>query len=227
MVRANPTLRRRAAHSLAAYHRKRDLGKSGEPGGGGETTAKSTRVFIVQKHDATRLHYDFRLEADGVLKSWAVPKGLPDKVGAKSLAIEVEDHPLDYGGFEGTIPAGNYGAGTVMLWDRGVYVVEGNYDQAYRKGHIHVALAGEKLRGEWTLVRMRPRPGEKKTSWLVVKNHSSGKLPEVRISRTDRDRSVLTGRSRDEIAAGARPAARRGPAIKKKPSSRRRRAVAR
>jgi len=226
MVRANPVARaaaakRRPPRALAAYHRKRDLKKSGEPDGTADRRAPATlAIFIVQKHDATRLHYDFRLEVDGVLKSWAVPKGLPDRIGDKSLAIEVEDHPLDYGGFEGTIPKGNYGAGTVMLWDRGVYAVEGDYDQAYRKGHIHVALAGEKLRGEWTLVRMRPRPGEKKTSWLVIKGHSSGKIPEVAISRTARDRSVLSGRSMDEIAAGRRPV-RPARGSKKKPRKRR------
>ena len=223
MVRANPAVRTKRARSskaLAAYHRKRDLRQSGEPAGASRIPQDSVPIFIIQKHDATRLHYDFRLEADGVLKSWAVPKGLPGRVGDKALAIEVEDHPLDYGGFEGTIPAGNYGAGTVMLWDRGVYVVEGDYAAAYRKGHIRVALAGEKLRGEWTLVRMRPRPGEKQTSWLVVKNHSSGKLPEVAISRTARDRSVLSGRTMAEIAAGVRrQVLPRAAGLKKKPAA--------
>lgn len=230
MVRANPIARTRSrparagtARALAAYHRKRDLGKSGEPGGASEPPPAALPVFIVQKHDATRLHYDFRLEADGVLKSWAVPKGLPTKVGGRALAIEVEDHPLDYGGFEGTIPAGNYGAGTVMLWDRGVYAVEGDYAAAYRKGHLHVALAGVKLRGEWTLVRMRPRPGEKKTSWLVVKNHSSGRLPEAAVSRAARDLSVLSGRSMAEIAAGVRRRlSPRAAGLKKKPRQPRR-----
>jgi bifunctional non-homologous end joining protein LigD len=172
-------------------------------------------TYVIQKHDATRLHYDFRLEAEGVLKSWAVPKGLPAKVGEKALAIEVEDHPLDYGGFEGTIPAGNYGGGTVMLWDRGVYALEGDYATAYRKGHLHVALTGEKLRGEWTLVRMRSRPGEKKTAWLIVKNHASGKLPALATGRVPRDLSVLSGRSMAEIAAGARRPAKRAPGFKK------------
>lgn len=231
MVRANPVARPRprakregTARSLAAYHRKRDLDKSGEPGGATAPAPKELPTFVIQKHDATRLHYDFRLEADGVLKSWAVPKGLPVKVGGRSLAIEVEDHPLDYGGFEGTIPAGNYGAGTVMLWDRGVYVVEGSYDQAYRKGHIHVALAGEKLRGEWTLVRMRPRPGEKKTSWLVIKGRSSGKLAAAKIGPGARDLSILSGRSMEEIAAGARPT-RRATRVKKKNLKPRRRVL--
>ena len=230
MVRANRTQVSASApgRSLAAYHRKRDLRQSGEPGGRTRVGRRQVPIFIVQKHDATRLHYDFRLEAEGVLKSWAVPNGLPTRVGEKALAIEVEDHPLDYGGFEGTIPAGNYGAGTVMLWDRGVYVLEGDYASAYRKGHIHVALAGEKLRGEWTLVRMRPRPGEKKPSWLVLKNHASGKLPEVKISRTARDLSVLSGRSLAEIAAGVkvRRPARKAKAAAPKKSSRARRRLA-
>jgi bifunctional non-homologous end joining protein LigD len=231
MVRANPVARLKrsaTARSLTAYHRKRDLRQSGEPGGTNRLPLQALPVFIIQKHDATRLHYDFRLEAGGVLKSWAVPKGLPARVGDKALAIEVEDHPLDYGGFEGTIPKGNYGAGTVMLWDRGVYAVEGAYEAAYRKGHIHVALAGEKLRGEWTLVRMRPRPGEKKTSWLVVKNHSSGKLPEVAPSRAARDLSVLSGRTMAEIAAGVRrKLLPRASGLKKKPTQARRPAARR
>jgi bifunctional non-homologous end joining protein LigD len=179
-------------------------------------------VFVVQKHEATRLHYDFRLEADGVLKSWAVPKGLPVRTGDRALAIEVEDHPLGYGKFEGTIPEGNYGAGTVMLWDRGPYAMEGDYAAAYRKGHIHVALAGEKLRGEWTLVRMHPQPREKKTAWLIIKNRSSARLFVGEPSRAGRDRSVSTGRTMEEIAAGAPPAKRSDAGLKKKPAARRR-----
>jgi bifunctional non-homologous end joining protein LigD len=226
MVRANPVARSTASQtprSLAAYHRKRDLQQSGEPGGTKAVPKKAGPIFIIQKHDATRLHYDFRLEADGVLKSWAVPKGLPTKIGDKALAIEVEDHPLDYGSFEGTIPEGNYGAGTVMLWDRGVYTMEGDYHAAYRKGQIQVLLTGEKLRGEWTLVRMRARPGEKKTSWLVVKNRSSGKLAEADVAPKARDLSVKSGRSMDEIAAGARRSAKPSGDLKKKrlPSRRR------
>jgi bifunctional non-homologous end joining protein LigD len=205
MVRANPVARSpRAGTSrpLAAYRRKRNLRHSGEPAGASATSPGALPTFVIQKHDATQLHYDFRLEAGGVLKSWAVPKGLPARIGDKALAIEVEDHPLDYGGFEGTIPEGNYGAGTVMLWDRGVYVLEGDYDAAYRKGHLHVALAGEKLRGEWTLVRMRPRPGGKKTSWLIVKNRDSGRLASVAAGKVARDVSILTGRSMAGIASG-------------------------
>jgi bifunctional non-homologous end joining protein LigD len=213
------TARRRASASrgsLAAYRRKRNLRQSGEPGGKTKPKAAAAPSYVIQKHDATRLHYDFRLEAGGVLKSWAVPKGLPSKTGDKSLAIEVEDHPFDYGGFEGTIPAGNYGAGTVMLWDRGIYALAGgDFDEAYRAGRLHVALAGEKLRGEWTLVRMRPRPKETKTSWLVIKNRTPARFPRAAGKVVPRDRSVLTGRTLEEIAAG-RKAARRSRGGKKK-----------
>jgi bifunctional non-homologous end joining protein LigD len=198
-ARANP----RPARALSAYRRKRDLKESGEPAGSSRRKSAAAPVFVIQKHDATRLHYDFRLESDGVLKSWAVPKGLPAKTGEKALAIEVEDHPLDYGGFEGTIPAGNYGAGTVMLWDQGVYALQGgDFARAYRAGRLHVALAGRKLRGEWTLVRMRPRAGEKKTSWLVIKNRTPARFPRAAGRAVARDKSVLTGRSMAEIAAG-------------------------
>jgi bifunctional non-homologous end joining protein LigD len=202
MAKTRPAKKSRARSpaSLAAYRKKRDLRKSGEPAGGQPRTSW-VPTFVIQKHDATRLHYDFRLEADGVLKSWAVPKGLPTRVGEKALAIEVEDHPLDYGSFEGTIPEGNYGAGTVMLWDRGVYALEGgDFRKAHRAGKIHVALAGAKSRGEWTLVRLPRTEKESKTNWLVIRNHSSGQLAKGR--NAPRDKSVLTGRTLEQIAAG-------------------------
>jgi bifunctional non-homologous end joining protein LigD len=187
---------------LARYLAKRDLRHSGEPGDTARrATAGAVRRFVIQKHDATRLHYDFRLEMDGVYRSWAVPKGLPVKPGDRALAVEVEDHPLEYGKFEGVIPEGNYGAGTVMLWDRGHYTVaSGAPEDAYRRGKIHLALAGEKSVGEWTLVRMRPRPGDRATNWLVIKNSA----PEHRaaLAGAARDRSVLSGRTLDEIATG-------------------------
>src|SRR5436190_8103619 len=125
-------------------------------------------MFVVQKHDATRLHYDFRLEMAGVLKSWAVPKGFPTRRGDRRLAIEVEDHPLEYADFEGTIPEGNYGAGTVMVWDTGAYEVPGEDPvAALRQGKLHLILKGKKLRGEWTLVRTRQNGG--KPQWLLMK----------------------------------------------------------
>jgi bifunctional non-homologous end joining protein LigD len=161
------------------------------------------RRYVIQKHDATRLHYDFRLEMDGVFRSWAVPKGLPTTSGERVLAVEVEDHPLEYGSFEGVIPAGNYGAGVVMFWDRGHYTVaEGSPEESYLHGKIHLALAGEKCVGEWTLVRMRPRPGERQTNWLVIKN--SGPEHRAAITGAARDQSVLSRRTLAEIGQGKR-----------------------
>src|SRR5262245_34910625 len=139
--------------SLKEYKAKRNFRRTHEPSGGGarQKTAEE-HFFVVQKHDATRLHYDFRLAMEGVLKSWAVPKGFPAKKGDRRLAVQVEDHPMDYAHFEGTIPAGNYGAGTVMVWDMGNYDVKGG-DQAMAEGKLHLTLKGKKLKGEWTLVR--------------------------------------------------------------------------
>ena len=202
-----PPTRGRVSRRLTRYNEKRDLGASGEPGGGslpGE--AGAIRRFVIQKHDATRLHYDFRLEMDGVYRSWAVPKGLPTTAGERSLAVEVEDHPLEYGTFEGVIPTGNYGAGTVMLWDRGHYTVSGvSPETAYKQGKMHLALAGEKCVGEWTLVRMHPRPGDRATNWLVIKN--SAPAHKAPVSGAARDLSVLSGRSLDQIASGEPAAA--------------------
>src|SRR5689334_4759205 len=157
-------------------------------------------MFVVQKHDATRLHYDFRLEMDGVLKSWAVPKGFPTKRGDRRLAVQVEDHPIEYGGFEGTIPEGSYGAGTVMLWDVGAYEVSGEDPlRALRGGKLHLSLQGKKLKGEWTLVRMRPREGEDqdKPQWLLLK---SGR-DIASISKRAEEHSVVSGRSLEQIAS--------------------------
>ena len=202
--------------SLQLYHAKRNLAASGEPA---ESSAEQRKIgairrFVIQKHAATRLHYDFRLEMDGVYRSWAVPKGLPTRAGERALAVEVEDHPLAYGNFEGTIPEGNYGAGTVMLWDRGSYTVAGvEAEKAYREGKIHLALAGEKCVGEWTLVRMRARPGDRHNNWLVIRN--SGPAHRAPISGAARDHSVLSGRTMDEIAGGVTP---RGKVRAKAPS---------
>src|SRR5437763_4331258 len=142
--------------ALNEYKAKRNFSRTAEPEGKVVPREKHHLTFVIQKHDASHLHYDFRLEMEGVLKSWAVPKGFPVKRGDRRLAVEVEDHPLEYGGFEGTIPEGNYGAGTVMLWDRGTYTVSGEDPlEALRGGKIHFWLKGKKLNGEWTLVRMR------------------------------------------------------------------------
>jgi bifunctional non-homologous end joining protein LigD len=154
--------------SLQEYRRKRPKGASPEPRGGAAT--KGHNSFVIQRHDATRLHYDFRLEMDGVLKSWAVPKGPSLDPSVKRLAIQVEDHPLDYGGFEGTIPEGNYGAGEVILWDKGTYTTEGNLpaQEQLRKGDLKIVLHGEKLNGGFVLVKLKY--SSKQNEWLLIKH---------------------------------------------------------
>lgn len=182
---------------LKVYRAKRNFHQTKEPAPRvAKSSAKNQLRFVIQKHDATRLHYDFRLEMEGVLKSWAVPKGVPMRRGEKHLAIHVEDHPMDYANFEGTIPEGNYGAGTVMVWDTGTYEVTGMTPLAGLKaGKLHLILSGKKLKGEWALVRIKPRPGEKE-SWLLFKGGTDGKP----LSKKKDDESVLTKRSMGKIA---------------------------
>ena len=168
---------------LREYKRKRDFSTTSEPKGGKPKpkTVRGASRFVIQKHDARRLHYDFRLEMEGVLKSWAVPKGFPWKQGEKHLAVEVEDHPVDYGEFEGVIPEGQYGGGTVMLWDRGKYFVYGEQPlKSLRDGKLHLVLEGEKAKGEWTLVRIRGRDGEK-NQWLILKTGADAKPVSKRL----------------------------------------------
>src|SRR5512135_3101454 len=143
--------------SLATYRAKRDFQQTAEPSGKAAIAAAEQLRFVIQRHDATRLHYDFRLELDGVFLSWAVTKGPSLDPSVKRLAVQTEDHPLDYGDFEGTIPKGQYGGGTVMLWDRGFWMPEGtkDIDAALRKGELKFTLAGEKLQGSFVLVRMK------------------------------------------------------------------------
>jgi bifunctional non-homologous end joining protein LigD len=183
---------------LAEYKAKRDFRKTAEPKGG-KPLPKAVRGasrFVIQKHDARRLHYDFRLQMEGVLKSWAVPKGLPWKKGEKHLAVEVEDHPIEYEDFEGVIPEGNYGGGTVMVWDRGTYYVYGEQPvKSLQEGKLHLVLDGKKARGEWTLVRIRGRDNEK-NQWLILKTGADAKP----ISKKLEDQSVKTGRSMKQIA---------------------------
>lgn len=185
---------------LAEYNRKRDFARTAEPAGKRETSGAGNS-FIVQKHDATRLHWDLRLEADGVLKSWAVTKGPSPDPDVKRLAVRTEDHPMSYAAFEGTIPKGEYGGGTVMLWDRGTWApVEGKSWKDIDKGHLHFKLRGERMNGEWLLVRMKKRPGEKRENWLLRKiddAYAEEGDPLVERELT----SVLTGRSMAEIAA--------------------------
>ncbi|MEP7015761.1 MAG: non-homologous end-joining DNA ligase [Verrucomicrobiota bacterium] len=183
---------------LAEYKRKRNFGKTAEPAGG-KPLPKAVRGasrFVMQKHDARRLHYDFRLQMEGVLKSWALPKGLPWAKSEKHLAVEVEDHPIEYEMFEGIIPEGQYGGGTVMVWDRGTYYVYGEQPlKSLREGKLHLVLDGEKAKGEWTLVRIRGRDGEK-NQWLILKTGADAKAPSAKID----DQSVKTGRSLKKIA---------------------------
>src|SRR5271157_6489782 len=157
--------------ALEEYKRKRDFKQTPEPPP--KLGKGKQQRFVVQKHRATRLHYDFRLEMEGVLKSWAVPKGPDLDPANKRLAMQVEDHPLEYGEFEGTIPKGQYGGGTVMLWDRGRWIPDGDQHAGYKKGHLNFTLEGEKLKGSWHLVRMRPRRGDKHENWLLIKGEDA------------------------------------------------------
>src|SRR6188768_884007 len=163
--------------SLSSYRAKRDFSLTEEPSGKASVPKSKQLRFVIQRHDATRLHYDFRLELDGTFKSWAVTKGPSLDPSVKRLAVEVEDHPLDYGDFEGTIPEAEYGGGTVMLWDRGFWVPEGEQhaDDALTDGELKFTIAGEKLHGSYVLVRMRfdrekGRGSAKRNNWLLIKH---------------------------------------------------------
>jgi bifunctional non-homologous end joining protein LigD len=177
--------------ALTAYRRRRDFARTPEPAGRAPGRRRRAPIFVVQKHRASHLHYDFRLEQDGVLRSWAVPKGPSLDPAVKRLAMEVEPHPLEYGGFEGIIPAGEYGGGTVMIWDRGTYVPEpgGNGELAFR-------LRGKKLKGRWVLVRSGRGDGGRQ--WLLIKRRDAAATGED-ITCT-RPRSVVSRRLLAEIA---------------------------
>ena len=219
--------------SLALYKKKRSFNKTPEPEGKKKSSYKKARPdepvgrglkFVVQKHDATNLHYDFRLEMEGVLKSWAVPKGPSMNPQDKRLAMMVEDHPYDYRNFEGTIPAGNYGAGTVMVWDEGIYDAMEHEEEPVKtqekvlvgelkKGDLKVVLHGEKLKGAFALVKMKGR-GE--NAWLLIKKN------DEEASRTDiikKDKSVKTNRTLNQIAeAEGGTVKKRSSTKKKKPA---------
>jgi bifunctional non-homologous end joining protein LigD len=188
---------------LQKYRAKRDFKKTAEPAGARKPAIKG-RSYLIQKHAASRLHYDFRLEHNGVLLSWAIPKGPSLNPEDKRLAVQVEDHPLEYGSFEGTIPKGQYGGGTVMLWDRGTWEPHGDVDEGLKKGKLAFTLHGERLTGNWALIRLRGRPGDRgKNNWLLIKE----KDDEVRTkgpALVDREiTSVATGREMEEIAQGS------------------------
>src|SRR5215469_11960598 len=191
---------------LARYREMRDFEITSEPSG---RAARGKRVspapglpFVIQKHAATRLHYDSRLGWDGVLKSWAVTKGPSYVPGDKRLAVQVEDHPMDYGGFEGIIPKGQYGGGTVMLWDHGTWEPHVDVDEGLRKGSLKFAMHGDKMKGNWALVRMGGRAAnESKPNWLLIKEHDEFERGpgDAAVTEEEQD-SVLSGRTMDEIA---------------------------
>jgi len=184
---------------LATYRAKRDFSRTAEPSGAEKAPASKSLAYVIQKHDASHLHYDFRLELDGVLKSWAVPKGPSLDPARKVLAVQVEDHPLAYGDFEGRIPEGQYGGGTVMLWDRGTWEPVGDAREGLKNGKLHFLLHGEKLRGEWALVRMAPKENERRSNWLLMKVKDSF-AESGREVTVDSAESVKSGRGLEEIA---------------------------
>jgi len=191
---------------LESYERKRDFEATPEPGPVARSSAGGNS-FVVQKHAARRLHYDFRLELGGVLKSWAVPKGPSLDPAQKRLAVHVEDHPLDYATFEGTIPEGQYGGGTVMVWDRGRWFPEDEAATdavaAYEAGRLKFRLEGEKLRGRWMLLRLKPKPGDRAENWLLFKERDEeARAGDDAVITERRPLSVLGGRSMEEITAG-------------------------
>ncbi|MHC5003894.1 MAG: DNA polymerase ligase N-terminal domain-containing protein, partial [Planctomycetota bacterium] len=197
--RTQPTARDKGR--LAEYRRKRDFARTAEPAGGDVGRSDSGRLFVVQKHAARQLHYDLRLELDGVLKSWAVPKGPSLDPAQKPLAVLVEDHPLEYADFEGVIPAGEYGGGTVMLWDRGEWEPIGDAAKGLEQGDLKFHLHGEKLRGAWVLARMKGEPGEDGRNWLLIKKAGEHARPIASYNvLAELPFSIRSGRSMEQIA---------------------------
>jgi bifunctional non-homologous end joining protein LigD len=190
--------------ALDTYRKKRRFGVTPEPRG--RRARGKGSAFVIQKHAATRLHYDLRLELDGVMKSWAVTRGPSLVPGEKRLAVEVEDHPIDYNAFEGTIPKGEYGGGTVMIWDRGTWAPEEDPHRGLQKGHLDFSLDGEKLGGRWHLVRLRGRPGEKRHNWLLIKaSDDAARTPDDPDILEEMPESAISGRTIEEIAVGKGP----------------------
>src|SRR4051812_48382465 len=195
---------RGAALDIETYNRKRDFKKTKEPRG--RKLKGKGDSFVVQKHAASRLHWDFRLELDGVLKSWAVPKGPSLDPGQNRLAMRTEDHPLDYGSFEGTIPKGEYGGGTVMLWDQGRWIPDPRKDpsKTIEEGHLHFTLEGERMKGEWVMFRLNPKPGEKAQPWMLKKVTDDYADPDDGDALVENCvTSVTTDRTMAEIASGS------------------------
>jgi bifunctional non-homologous end joining protein LigD len=201
------TRTRKAPKRLAEYRKKRDFTRTAEPRGGrGKRAAKL--AYVIQKHAASHLHFDLRLELDGVMKSWAVPKGPSLDPAVKRLAMQVEDHPIEYNAFEGTIPKGEYGGGTVMIWDRGTYeygaddAVDGEKGlrEGYRRGDFKFVLHGKRLKGSWVLVRTR-RGDPRRAQWLLIKHRDDFAEPGSEVVE-EYQTSAATGRTMDDIAAG-------------------------
>jgi len=204
-----PTRARRSRETLLEeYRRKRDFSRTAEPRGGKVRTTRKL-AYIIQKHAARNLHYDLRLELDGVMKSWAVPKGPSLDPSVKRLAMQVEDHPIEYNAFEGTIPKGEYGGGTVMLWDRGTYEYGGDdpdpiegLRHGYEKGDFKFVLHGKRLRGSWVLVRIR-RGAPSKPQWLLIKHRDEFADTEADVTE-EYQTSVASRRTMEAIAEGKR-----------------------
>ena len=198
----------KATELLKPYRQKRDFTKTAEPAGRVGRRKSKALSFVVQKHDATRLHYDFRLELDGVLLSWAVTRGPSTNPADKRLAVHVEDHPLDYGGFEGTIPEGEYGGGTVMLWDQGTWEPVGDPHEGLEKGDLKFVLHGKRMKGEWVLVHMKGRDTRtrsgRRENWLLIKHHDDYATTTDGLTEKFTT-SVETGRDLAGIAKGNKP----------------------
>ena len=192
--------------SLDTYNAKRDFKKTAEPKGRARKSAKDLR-FVIQKHAASHLHFDFRLELDGVMKSWAVPKGPSYDPKVKRLAMQVEDHPIEYNTFEGTIPKGEYGGGTVMIWDRGTFAAESGEGEdavreGYKRGDLKIVMHGERMQGSWVLVRTRRDP-RGRHQWLLIKHRDHLAMEGADIVAAMQT-SVVSGRTMEEIAKGRR-----------------------
>jgi bifunctional non-homologous end joining protein LigD len=189
--------------SLAAYRAKRRFARTSEPAGKGAPASPAMLRFVIQRHDSRHLHYDLRLELDGVFKSWAVTRGPSLDPGVKRLAVEVEDHPLEYGDFEGVIPKGEYGGGTVQIWDRGLWRAEGDAREGLRRGGLKFFLAGQRLHGGWVLVRMKnDRMAGKRNNWLLIKHRDEFASAGDDDALLKDPGSVASGRSLEAIAAG-------------------------
>jgi bifunctional non-homologous end joining protein LigD len=207
--------RKAATRRLAEYRQKRDFSRTAEPKGGPRKRGRKL-AYVIQKHAASHLHYDLRLELDGVMKSWAVPKGPSLDPAVKRLAMEVEDHPIEYNRFEGTIPKGEYGGGTVMVWDRGTYTYGGDDDgdpeealrRGFGKGDFKFVLDGKRLKGSWVLVRTR-RGDPRRPQWLLIKHRDAAAEPDSEVTE-EYQTSAATGRTMEEIARGKRRWTSRG-----------------